>query len=327
MRAFGEKAVLFPGLRPYNTGMRRHLPLVLTAAAFLALVVLAPRAAEGARQGLSVCAAALVPSLFPFFTLSNLLSALGLADLLSGKAGRVAERLFRISGCGAQAFLLGITGGYPLGAHTVAELRRKELVSRDEADRLLAFCNNSGPAFILGAAGGVFRSPKAGLFLYLTHVLAAACTGLAFRGKGADAAPVRRRTDPPRRFAEAFPAAVRGALTSTLAVCGYVVLFSALLGCIPALAALPPIPKALLTGFAELGSGVAALRGLPVSPSSLAAAAFLLGWGGLSVHAQTLAAVAGTDIACARHLMGRALCGCIAAIFTYGLAFFLFQYG
>ena len=126
------------------------------------------------------------------------------------------------------------------------------------------------------------------------------------------------------RFSEAFPNAVSNALSSTLAVCGYVVLFSALLGCISPLAALPPLPRALLTGFAELGSGIAALRGIPVTPANLAAAAFLLGWGGLSVHAQTLAAVAGTDIKGARHLMGRALCGCAAAVFAYGFALLLF---
>ena len=304
--------------------MKRKLPLYLTAAAFLTLVLLAPRAAEGARQGLSVCAAALIPSLLPFFALSNLLSALGLAELLSGSAGKAAERLFRVSGCGAQAFLLGVAGGYPLGAHAVAELRRKELVSRDEAERLLAFCNNSGPAFILGAAGGILHSPKAGLLLYAAHVLSAVCVGLIFRGKGAGGAPFRAAERRPQSFAEAFPAAVSGALTSTLSVCGYVILFSALLGCVPQLAELPPLPRALLTGFAELGSGVAALRGLPLSPETLAAAAFLLGWGGLSVHAQTLAAVAGTDIACARHLQGRALCGGLAAVFTYVFSLLLF---
>ena len=301
--------------------MKRNLPLGLTAAAFLALVLLAPRAADGARQGLSVCTAALIPSLFPFFTLSNLLSALGLADLLSGSApGKAAARLFRVSGCGAQAFLLGITGGYPLGAHAVAELRREELISRDEAERLLAFCNNSGPAFIVGAAGGIFQSPEAGLLLYLSHVLSAVCAGLVFRGDRASDTELRRPRSRPQSFGEAFPAAVSGALTSTLAVCGYVVLFSALLGCVPALSALPPLPRALLIGFAELGSGIAALRGQPTAPANLAAAAFLLGWGGLSVHAQTLAAVAGTDIKYARHLAGRALCGCIAAVFTYAFA-------
>ena len=298
--------------------------MYLTAAAFLALVLFAPQAAEGARQGLTVCAAALIPSLFPFFALSNLLSALGLADLLSGTVGKLIERLFRVDGCGAQAFLLGITGGYPLGAHAVADLRRRELVSRDEAERLLAFCNNSGPAFILGAAGGVFQSPKAGVLLYISHVLGAVCVGLLFRGKNTLPAPRRSLRNHPKSFGEAFPAAVGGALSSTLAVCGYVVLFSSLLGCLTPLAALPPLPRALLTGFAELGSGIAALRGLSVTPVHLAAAALLLGWGGLSVHAQTLAAVAGTDIKCARHLTGRALCGLLAAVFTYVSALALF---
>ena len=75
----------------------------------------------------------------------------------------------------------------------------------------------------------------------------------------------------------------------------------------------------------ELGSGIAAFSGMAPTPVTLAGAAFLLGWGGLSVHAQTLGAVAGTDIKCARHLTGRALCGIFAAVFTYGGAFFLYQ--
>ena len=297
----------------------------MTGAALIVLVLFSAEAAEGARHGLAVCAASLIPSLFPFFVLSNLLSALGLPDLLAGAAGGPIRRLFRISGGGAQAFVLGITGGYPLGASVTAELRRQGLVSREEAESLLAFCNNSGPAFILGAAGGVLRSPKAGLLLYVCHILAAACVGLLFRGKKADG---NRQSPPPAApalsFGEALPSAAGKAISSTLAVCGYVVLLSALLACAVPLAALPPLPRALVTGFCELGSGIAALAGQPPAPRTLAAAAFLLGWGGLSVHAQTLGAVAGTDIKCARHLLGRALCGVLAAIFSYGSALLLF---
>ena len=45
-----------------------------------------------------------------------------------------------------------------------------------EAERLLAFCNNSGPAFILGVVGvGVFGSSRVGLLLYLAHAAASIC--------------------------------------------------------------------------------------------------------------------------------------------------------
>ncbi len=304
--------------------MKKHAPLFLTLALLAAVVLFSDRAAEGARHGLSVCAATLIPSLFPFFVLSNLLSALGLADLLSGRLGNAAGRLFRVSGCGAQAFFIGITGGYPVGAAAVSDLRRQGLVSREEAERLLPLCNNSGPAFILGAAGGVFRSPRAGMLLYVTHILAALCTGLILRG-GGGAGPAGQaiRGNTPS-FGKALPAAVTGAVRSVLNVCAYVVLFSSLLALLTPLAELSQPWRALAAGLAELGSGISAMAGLPAAPHNLAAAAFLLGWGGLSVHCQTLGIAAEADIKCARHLAGRALCGVIAALLTFSSALLLF---
>lgn len=302
--------------------MKRNLPVLLTLAAFLALMLRSPAAVNGARRGLSVCAVSLVPSLFPFFVLSNLLAMLGLADILSARAGGPMRRLFHVSGAGAQAFFLGITGGYPLGASAVARLRRDGLISRGEAERLLPLCNNSGPAFILGAVGGVLGSPLAGAILYVSHVLAAVCAGLITRPQAMprDACV---QTTPPQPFSAAFPKAASQAAASTLAVCGYVVLFSAMLGMLSPLDRLPPLLRAVCVGFFELGSGAAALSGMAPDPLTLAAAAFMLGWGGLSVHCQTLAAVEGTDIKTARHTLGRALCGMLSAVLSYALATFL----
>lgn len=298
--------------------MKKHLPVLLTLLAFFLLMLRSPLAAQGAREGLSVCAVSLVPSLLPFFTLSNLLSALGLSDILSRGAGGLTRRLFRVSGAGAQAFFLGLTGGYPLGAAAVASLRRENRITREEGEGLLAFCNNSGPAFILGAAGGVLGSPAAGVILYVSHVLAAVGVGILFRPKDLpDETPAEQTPAQPVPFSAALPRAAAQAVSSTLAVCGYVVLFSAMLGMLTPLDALPPLLRALCTGFVELGSGTAALRGLPPAPETLAAASFLLGWGGLSVHCQTLAALEGTDIRPARHTLGRAVCGVLAAIFSY----------
>ncbi len=304
--------------------MKKNLALFITLGLFAALILCSAQAAQGAREGLAVCARTLAPSLLPFFVLSNLLSALGLPDLLVGRLGSAAARLFRISPAGAQAFLLGVTGGYPLGASAVADLRRQGLVSREEGERLTAFCNNSGPAFILGAAGGAFRSPAAGALLYASHVLAAVAVGMLFRGTKESAPAKAVRRPAPLPFGKALTAAMTRAVSSTMTVCGYVVLFSALLAVTGAKTRLSGLPLALFTGFFELGGGIAALAGTPPEPLALAAAALILGWGGLSVHCQTMGVLADTDISCARHLLGRALCGGIAAVFTYLSALALF---
>lgn len=302
--------------------MKNFLTLLPPLVLFGTLVAFSSDAAEGARQGLALCANTLIPSLFPFFVLSRLLSAMGLTDLLSRWAGPMMQRLFCVSGAGAEAFLIGISGGYPLGAVTVAALRRDGHIEKDEAERLLAFCNNSGPAFILGGAGAVFQSIKAGAFLYLAHVLSALCTGLLFRRK----ARTPRKTQTAAaalRFSQAFPAAVAGGLNATLSVCSFVCFFSSLLAMAGSFSFLPELWRIPVTGFFELGSGIAALRGFPPTPPFMAMAGFMLGWGGLSVHLQTLGAVADTDIKCARHLLGRALCGAISAVFSYFLAYLI----
>ncbi len=301
------------------------MPVLLVLFLFAVLVMSSGPAAAGASRGLSVCAAALVPSLLPFFVLANLLSDLGLPDILGHLAGGVMERLFRVSPSGTQAFFIGLSGGYPLGASVVADLRRTGQISRSEGERLLAFCNNSGPAFILGAAGGVFHSPKAGLLLYTAHVLAAVTVGVLFRGSGnAGGQNVPDRPAGPPPFGKALTGAVSRAVGSTVTVCGYVVLFGALLGILAPLMTLPPIPNAALTGFLELGSGISALAGTEPTPAALATAAFMLGWGGVSVHCQTMGVLAGTDIKCARHFAGRALCGVFAAVYTVLGALVLF---
>lgn len=315
--------------------VKKIAPLCAALAALLALIAGAPAAAESARAALALCAQMIAPSLLPFFVVSSLLRQVGLPGALGRLLAPVTARLFGVSGAGASAFLLGVTGGYPLGAATVAQLYREGSLTRDEAERALAFCNNSGPAFLVGAAGtGVFRSAGLGLLLYGVHVAAAVLVGMLY-------APRKPLPTPPRRaqiavlgLGQALPAAVREAVGAVLTVCGFVVTFSVAVGLLDAAGILPAaagalaarcglelhFTRALLTGLLEIGAGLGAMQGLAATPENLALCAFLLGWGGLSVHCQTAATLAGTDLKGARHTAGRLLHGTLSALLVLLLA-------
>ncbi len=292
--------------------MKRSIALFPALGLFAALILFPDRAAQGMREALSLCAQSLAPSLFPFFVLSMLLSLLGLTDLLGRRLGPALERLLHISPAGAEAFVLGLSGGYPLGAVTLAQLRREGRISREEAERLLPCCNNSGPAFILGGAGVLLGSPRAGLLLYLAHALTALGLALLFRGRPLPPSPTEAAGGG-RSLGEALPEAVTGAVASTLSVCAYVCFFSALLALADNFCFLPEALRLPMIGFLELGRGVASLRGRSPTPAVMALTGGMLFWGGLSVHLQTRGALAGTDIKSARHLWGRALGSVIAA--------------
>ena len=101
-----------------------YIALAVTLSALGALLLCSQAALESARAGLALCAQMIVPSLLPFFILSSLLQQLGLPGILGRWLSPVTQKLFGIGGAGASALLLGVTGGYPLGADAVVRLRR-----------------------------------------------------------------------------------------------------------------------------------------------------------------------------------------------------------
>jgi len=314
--------------------MKRNFSLICAAGAMLCLIFASSEALESARYGLSLCVELIMPSLLPFFTVSILLTRLGLPQVLGKLLGPAAHRLWGVSGAGASAFLAGICGGYPLGAQYVAELYSAGAVERDEAERLLRFCSNSGPSFIIGAVGaGVFSSSAAGVILYLVHISAAALTGMLFRKSSVSASEVLSGSYSEVQFGAALVYSVRQAVSAVLSVCGFVVCFCVFGGLIESLGLfdiaadlmcrLPmidgPSARALLWGLLELGSGAGALRALPLCPQSLSLAAFLIGWGGLSVQFQTMAVLDGTDLSSRPHLTGRITSAFISALLAWAV--------
>lgn len=270
-----------------------------------------------AAEALSLCAGSVIPALFPFLVVSSLLLSLGLGELLSPMLAGLMEPLFRVDGVGSSALLLGLVGGYPIGAKTAADLYRGGRLSRPEAERLLAFCNNSNPVFLISVLGvGVFGSVRAGVWLWLIHLLSALLTGLLFRNHGG---PARRQAGGTAAFqavslSAAFVAAVRESLSGMLSVCAFVTFFYVLARPLASLGGwLGPV----LVGLTELFSLTPLLR--PDRFGFILASA-MAGWGGLSVLCQTAAVLEGSGLRLQSCAAGKAVQGLLAGLLAALLA-------
>lgn len=270
--------------------MRQRGQLLLEAlvlAGFTLLLFSSPKeSAEAARAGVRLCLDLIIPSLFPFFVLSSLVISTGLAGLLTAPLERPMGFLFGVGSSGASLLVLGAIGGYPVGARTLVQMTSRGDLTHQEAGHLYLFCNNCGPAFFIGVVGGeLFGSREAGFLLWGTHLLAALVVGLCHRTGSLARCPARNQLSP---LSVQLPEAVRGAFQSTLNVCSYVILFSVLTGLLSQNLPVSPLWRSLCIGFLEISTGVTTLGEAVSSPISLPLAAFLLGWGGCSVHCQTL---------------------------------------
>ena len=271
-----------------------------------------------AAEALGLCARSVIPAMFPFLAVTGLLVSLGFGQWLSPLCSGLMGPLFRLPGVAGSALVLGLVGGYPIGAKTAAELYRQKLLTWEEAIRLLTFCNNSNPVFLISVLGaGLFGSVRTGIWLWLIHILSALLTGLLFRGTGKNDS---RRTPagipalPSESFPSAFVAAVRNAAGGMLSICAFVVLFSVLAS---PLKALSGVFAPLLVGALELFSAAPLLT---ADRTGFVLSAALSGWGGLSVLCQTAAVLEGSDLPLRWCFWGKLTQGLLSAVLALALS-------
>ena len=297
-----------------------RLPVCILLPVSACFLMLRPQIAVRAiANGLSVCAGSILPSLFPFFVLTNLWISLDYAGRLSRRAEPPVRALFHLPGAAASPLLLGALGGYPVGAQTAVTLHSQGLLTKAQAQQALLFCNNAGPAFIFGVLGyGLFRSAAVGALLWGIHLGSALLLGFLFRPERTTEA--NSCMDAEQAEAPLLPALSRSvtqAGETALRVCAFVLFFSVLTGYLQQ--AVPDGWRstgwfAVILGSLELAGGAGLLASSTLSPAGVfVAAAGLLGWGGLCVHCQTLSVLSSSGLSPKRYIFGKALHGLVSA--------------
>ena len=294
---------------------------MLAAAAlliFVFLLLFPAFAIDAVNRALTLCATSVIPSLFPFFVLNNILISSGFAEKCAPILDKPFRFLFGIGGNGATAFLLGALSGYPNGARCAAELYDRGLCTADEAERLLAFSNQTSPAFLIGFVGStLFRDPKIGALLYLFQLAAAILTGilenLFFREQPSRINNTPRQTQVQHESeGEILSPAIRNAVFSILTVCGSILFFSVLLALL----------SRFLRAHMQLYIGCAEAAALLPRPIAILIVSAAVSWSGFSVHSQT-AAFAYGRFSLSRYFSGKLLCCVITVLLT---ACFLFLF-
>lgn len=296
---------------------RRTVLFIPAAAAFVFLICFGEKASAAAQIGINACLRSVIPSLFPFLVLTNLILRFEIPKPLLSSLGVVFERIFRIRRTALPAMLSGFVGGYPLGAEAAAACYRQGRCSKEEAERLIIFTDNCSPGFVFGvAAKSLSGSVRIALLLLLLQwsisVLIGILLGTGHQPSESESADVGLVS---QTLSSAFTAAVRAGGRSVLIICAYVIFFSVFSAFLP--------ESALIRGIVEMTGGFLLLHG----PQSSVIAAFLIGWGGLSVAFQVFSALENTGISAIRYLPLRFLHGAGMALcmllYRFGIIYLL----
>ena len=273
-----------------------------------------------AKDSMRICYELIIPTLFPFFVCSGLLIYSGFGSLLAKLSQNIMRPLFNVAPAGAAAFVLGIISGYPLGAVTAAQLYSCGSLSKSEAERLLSFCSNSGPLFIIGSVGvSIYGKLSYGIILYCIHIISSIIVGILFRRFGA-----KHHSSPPMALktaemslSEVFSVSLSNASKNIITVCCSIIFFSTISRALLETAALPPLLDAAASGLCEFSTGTLKTSLLDADIyRKFILTSFITGFSGISVHLQVMAVTSGFGLSLKPYILGKALHGIIAAAIT-----------
>ena len=228
-------------------------------------------AADSAREALILCGRTLIPSLFPLFVLGGM--------LVPALAKIRIPGLSRILGFPEGYFLLGLLGGYPLGAACIAQSAQQGELRSQDAERITGLCSLCGPGFLFGVVGALL-SPGAAAAVFALQLEAALLTAALWPGADGIQSPVRTE-------AVSLSDALNKAVRSILTVCGWVTLAAVAAGFLRRWV-FPFLPEGIavvLTGLMELTNGILAAGDLGKDARFLLCALFA-SFGGISVLLQ-----------------------------------------
>ena len=313
-------------ITPIKKGGSHTATAIAILGAFVLILFSSDVAIEYMKKGLILCSHAVIPALFPFMVISELIVKSGVGLRLSRLFARPMRWLFGVSEAGACAYILGLVCGFPIGAKTAVSMYDQGCITKAELERLMTFCNNPGSAFVISAVGiALLGNKRVGIALYLSVILSSMLVGVVgkyFLGYKKENAPRRSLYIPQDFNVKVITDAVQSSAISMLTVCAYVVFFSALVGCVGALLSRLDAPRELtacIFGFFELSSGVGSAASLENRVGAVLLCALFVGWSGLSVAFQIMSVTAGRDISFKPFFIAKAaqgiLCAAIMGVF------------
>ena len=321
------------------------LPLIFVLF-LICLVIFSKENLQATKSGLQLWANSVVPALLPFFIVTELLGHTNVITNLGKLLNHIMRPIFNVPGIGGYAFIMGIISGYPVGAKIVTSFRNDGLCTKAEAERLLAFTNNSGPLFILGTVGiTMFGNTEIGILLFLTHFFSCIMVGILFRFwkyndteklSCSSKAISSKKQVCFSNLGEVLSESILNAIHTIIMIGGFVIIFSVVIsilnncGFFYAITTLlspifeilnisPNFITGLASGICELTNGLNLCCAIATKNLSITImiCAFLLGFGGISVLLQVFSIISKSDISIKAYFLGKLLQGIIASFLTY----------
>lgn len=267
----------------------------------------------------------IVPSLFPFFIISELLINYGFINIINKLTKNITYKLFHLSGNASFVFITSMLTGFPSSAKYINDLLQRKIISIDEASHLLMFTHFPNPLFVTGTIGTLLlNNNKLGylvlISIYIGNVIIALLTRPKELIKNDNHINMTQKG-----FVKVLIESIFNVFKTLILLLGIITVFLIVSNIIKIIFNLDGFSYSLVGGIFEMTQGIKNISSLNILPiyKVLTITAFIA-FGGFSIHMQTFSILDEAKIKYKRYFICRILhvaISCTISFILYNLFF------
>ncbi|MFI3307211.1 MAG: hypothetical protein R3Y21_01455 [Mycoplasmatota bacterium] len=253
----------------------------------------------------------IIPFLFPFFIISDILKNYGFVHLLVKIFRKPFFYLFNVSPYGCYVFFLSILQGCPGNSKIIKDLLDDDLINEEDANNILVFTQFVSPLFIIGTLSLMFDKKIAFLIL-ISHYVSNILVGFLFKPKNKNINEIKKLQTLP--FNKVLIISINKSVSTILLIIGVITTFSVITDLI-LLFDFNIYFKYILVGVLEITKGIQYINilNIPLLTKYLIVV-FFLSFGGISIHMQVFSILDKYNIDYKKYLSSRVIHGIMSIL-------------
>lgn len=290
---------------------------------------------EASLQGCNLALKAIIPTIFPFTVVCNLLISYDGITLYSKILGPIFCKPLKLSKDSSFPLVASFLCGYPLGAKYASDIYDLGHINKLEYTRLLNIASNAGPIFLIGSVSAAMLSNiKYGYILLIANYLSIILVGLLTikSSKITKTPPPRNTPSSNIIFGSALKNAIENGISTTLNICAFVIMFSVIINIIKSSTIISTafqnleiylnLPSSILynlfLGSIEFTNGCKLIASSSLSINlKLSLISFICSFSSLSVLAQVSSIVSTHNPSMLKYTFWKLIQGILSFVITY----------
>lgn len=295
---------------------------------------------DAAVFGVKLVIVAIMPTIFPFSAICNLLICYDGIELYSKILGPLICKPLKLSKACSFPLAASFICGYPLGAKYATDTYKLGYIDKEEYERLLNIATNAGPIFILGSiALSILGDIKYGYILLIANYLSIFLIGLFTRKNSTNLSLLKNKSlNSTSSFGTNLKVSIENAVSTTINVGAFVIIFSVIINIIKTsnfislifhnienfLKLTPTTLYNLLLGSIEFTNGAKLIELSSLSmPLKLSIISFILSFSGFSVIAQVSSITSSAKPNMVKYTLYKGIQGLLSFFITLFVSSFL----